>query len=546
MIYGYINRHLPNTTMAKFTDITNHWAQAVIEQLADQKILTGYLNGQFKPDAPVNRAEFAAMLSRAFPHHRPIQKAIAFRDVPPSYWAYGVIQSAYTSGFMGGYPQQRFQPTDPITRLQALIALANGLNYKPQQPVELTLNETFNDADTIPEYARSPIAAAAERGLVVNYPHVKQLRPGAIATRAEIAAILAQARSQPNFPSAVPHQYIAQVTLKPPVALTGELRGLWLTELSHLSAETIKTFASLHLNTFYPSIWHQGQTPYPSPVLQRFTNNNPSEDFLAELIPAATRNRISIIPWFQDGWQIPAHSPIIAQRPHWITTRQDGSSIFEANGQSQMWLNPFHPQVQQFILDLIVEVVSRYDIAGIQLDQSFILPVEWGYDRFTTQLYQRDHQGQSPSKNPQDEEWVQWRSHRLTSFLQRLALVVKDYKPYCILSFVSHFPTQKTLQNWSLWQREKLIEEMIVFPGDLDHPQIQLAHYEMPVGLRIGITPETSFDQIRAEVVRGRDRALAGIAFYNDHSLLAAIAQTDTQPALQSLFPEMVERPQKL
>ena len=53
----------PAFAEAKFKDVNDHWAQACIDELAEKKIISGYYeDGTFRPDRPVSRAEFAAMV----------------------------------------------------------------------------------------------------------------------------------------------------------------------------------------------------------------------------------------------------------------------------------------------------------------------------------------------------------------------------------------------------------------------------------------------------------------------------------------------------
>nr|DAH38429.1 MAG TPA: Cell wall hydrolase autolysin [Caudoviricetes sp.] len=63
---GYQLKKKEESTMAGFKDTTGHWAQAQIEQLAKLGILGGYPDGTFKPDAPITRAEVAAVVSRLY------------------------------------------------------------------------------------------------------------------------------------------------------------------------------------------------------------------------------------------------------------------------------------------------------------------------------------------------------------------------------------------------------------------------------------------------------------------------------------------------
>jgi hypothetical protein len=93
---------------------------------------------------------------------------------------------------MSGYPGNVFQPEQQIPRVQALVALANGLTFSPSGSVNEVLR-VFRDANQIPDYGRSPVAAATERKMVVNYPNVDTLRPQGNATRADVAAFVYQA-----------------------------------------------------------------------------------------------------------------------------------------------------------------------------------------------------------------------------------------------------------------------------------------------------------------------------------------------------------------
>ena len=114
-----------------FPDIQTHWAQRYIEPLARLGIVVGYPeNGQFKPDNLVTRAEFAAIINRAFTPsaERPANN---FVDVPVEFWGYSAIQKAYQGGFLEGYPDGKFQPSQNIPRVEVLVSLASGLKIQP-------------------------------------------------------------------------------------------------------------------------------------------------------------------------------------------------------------------------------------------------------------------------------------------------------------------------------------------------------------------------------------------------------------------------------
>ncbi|MBW4559980.1 MAG: S-layer homology domain-containing protein [Mojavia pulchra JT2-VF2] len=212
----------PSLAQTTFSDVSsNYWAAQFIQQLSQRGVIAGFPDGSFRPEEPVTRAQFAAMVNKAF-QKAPQRQAINFIDVPSNYWASSAIQQAYTIGFLSGYPGNRFEPNQAIPRQQVLVSLANGLEYTPNRNVESTL-QYFNDAANIASYARSPIAAATEKQIVVNYPNVNFLNPTTTATRAQVAAFIYQALVSANQASAINSPYIVAVqptTPTTPVAVT--------------------------------------------------------------------------------------------------------------------------------------------------------------------------------------------------------------------------------------------------------------------------------------------------------------------------------------
>lgn len=193
-----------------FLDLENHWASDCIEKLREKQILTGYPDNTFRPEEPVTRAEYATLLKRAFPNVDRVRESTNFRDVSASDWAREAIADSYQTGFLTGYPGQIFQPRETLQRVQALVALARGLKYSPTEAIATIINSAFTDAHEIPEYARSSLAAAMQKRLVVNYPDVQLFKPMDVASRADIAAFLCQALVEPGELSGVPQQYVAQ------------------------------------------------------------------------------------------------------------------------------------------------------------------------------------------------------------------------------------------------------------------------------------------------------------------------------------------------
>ncbi len=198
---------LPGGAVA-FKDVpAGYWAKTYIEALASKNIIAGFPDGSFKPNEPVTRAQFAAIVTKAFQPQAKTQ-GTQFTDVKSNFWAYEAIQSASKGGFVSGYPDRTFKPAQQIQRVQALVSLANGLGLNADNQNVLSI---YSDASQIPNYATSSVAAATARHLVVNYPTVKQLNPTREATRADVAAFVYQAMVNAGRAQVIPSPYLVKV-----------------------------------------------------------------------------------------------------------------------------------------------------------------------------------------------------------------------------------------------------------------------------------------------------------------------------------------------
>lgn len=198
-----------------FSDVSSsYWAASFIQELAQRDVIAGFPDGTFRPNDPVTRAQFAAMVRKAFNKNK-IRNAVNFVDLSSTYWAYSAIREAYEMGFLSGYPGNVFRPTQNIPREQVLVSLANGLNYTASSSVATDL-QVYNDASSISSYARNSIAAATEKSIVVNYPTLQTLNPTRNATRAEVAAFIYQALVSSGQVAAINSPYIVSLQDTPP------------------------------------------------------------------------------------------------------------------------------------------------------------------------------------------------------------------------------------------------------------------------------------------------------------------------------------------
>ncbi|MEL6555535.1 MAG: S-layer homology domain-containing protein [Cyanobacteria bacterium J06621_11] len=207
---------MPAAAQSRFIDVnSSYWASQYVQALTDASIISGFPDSTFRPDEQMTRAQFASIVSGAFPMPT-IREPVVFTDVPADHWAAGAISAAYAKGFLSGYPDGTFGLDQPITRLEVLLSLTSGLGIETSEANGDALN-AFADRGEIPDWAVAAIATATDNQLVVNYPDVQQLNPQRNATRAEIAAIAYQALVNSGQAAAISSEYVPNTVAAQPV-----------------------------------------------------------------------------------------------------------------------------------------------------------------------------------------------------------------------------------------------------------------------------------------------------------------------------------------
>ncbi|MFO7030460.1 hypothetical protein B9T07_10555 [Limnospira fusiformis CCALA 023] len=359
-----------------------------------------------------------------------------------------------------------------------------------------------------------------------------------------------------------------------PARSVTEIRGVWLTNVdSNILFSTtgltqaLDRLRNLNFNTIYPTVWQGGYTLYPSRVAEEAfgISRDPhpglqKRDMLSEVVREGHKRELKVIPWFEFGFMAPIDSELAKLHPNWLTQTQDGSFTKPGGNPEWVWLNPFHPEVQQFILNLVTEIVKNYDIDGIQFDDHFGLPAELGYDPFTVKLFKEQHQGQSPPDNPLDTYWVRWRADQLNKFMEKVFYGVKAIQEDCLISLSPnplHFALPAYLQDWFTWERKGWIEELVpqIYRSDMSHfirelerAEIELAKNHIPVAIGIlsGLKNRPTATNILEEQVKNvRDRHFAGVCFFFYESLWnwAEDSPEERENRLKKLFSHEFNRP---
>ena len=270
-------------------------------------------------------------------------------------------------------------------------------------------------------------------------------------------------------------------------------KGIWLTNVvsdAMFSRKNIEEAVSLcsqyGFNTIYVVVWNRGYTLYPSALMEQqfgipIDPKHQGRDPLQETIEAARRHDMKVMAWFEFGfsssYQEEDGGHILRKYPHWAA-RDSLNQIVSKNG--FQWMNAFDPEVQDFLLSLLKEVVETYDLDGIQGDDRLpALPSSAGYDSLTISSYQSEHQVNLPPKNIFDPNWVNWRANQLNQFMKKMYHELKAINPNLIISSApSIYPWSKEqyLQDWPSWINNGWVDEVCpqIYRRDFQKYQLEL------------------------------------------------------------------------
>lgn len=169
-----------------FVDVPReHWAWTPIQVMAKRGIITGYLDGTFKPNAPIQRQHVALILTRAL-EFTPQREAKVFNDIPDTHPYFEAITKVQQAGIFSS-DKGNFNPTANMTRAQMAKVLVSAFNLTSFK------NLTFKDVPAS-HWAYNDIAILAANGITTgDHGYFKPQEP---VTRAQFAAFLYRALQQ--------------------------------------------------------------------------------------------------------------------------------------------------------------------------------------------------------------------------------------------------------------------------------------------------------------------------------------------------------------
>lgn len=268
-----------------------------------------------------------------------------------------------------------------------------------------------------------------------------------------------------------------------------EFRGAWI-RLADKTPEqlrnTIKRMADAGFNAILPESIYNGYAIYPDahkllPQLPQFTGWDPMR-VMEEECP---KYGMQLIPWCEMFFVGGAQSPVVKQKPEWIGMFRHGSpaAVLEPGFH---YLCPSRPEVHKFLLEALDNLATRYTIDGIQLDYirySMSEPWENGmcYCDYCHAKAQNeldiDIKEITPENKNEWQKWNHYRENNITTFVENCTNYFKKNYPKISLSADvvpdSDLSLKKKFQNWKLWVKTGLIDNVFIMSYSPDNRTIE-------------------------------------------------------------------------
>ncbi|WP_017298768.1 glycoside hydrolase family 10 protein, partial [Nodosilinea nodulosa] len=185
--------------------------------------------------------------------------------------------------------------------------------------------------------------------------------------------------------------------------------------------------------------------------------------------------------------------PVLSRHPDWAAYDNSGSPI--PRGQDKPFLDPANPEVRSYLTRLMTEIVTDYDVDGLQLDY-IRYPFQdpganrtYGYGEVARWRFQSisgvDPMTLSPrpsgelDRNQQIQQQVLWdrwtgfRVQQVTSFVETISSTLRRHRPDLILSAAvfpigEHDRLQRIQQDWGAWARAGYLDWIVLmsYAGD--------------------------------------------------------------------------------
>lgn len=359
-----------------------------------------------------------------------------------------------------------------------------------------TFNKTITVYTTSDSYIFEAEAKISEAKSMINYyqENFRNYNQNLASNHIQIAENYLKIAGNEKQNSSILKQYTQEAIDEANMAIKtslpyieNELKGVWLRPTETTEDQIISTLDKLKAdgfnNVFLETYFH-GKTIFPSQIMNKYGFNIQNENFigidpLAIWIKEAHKRNIKVHIWFQSfyvGNKPPQYNPtsILAVQPDWGNKTKKFADIpgatKSASEHNGYFLDPANPEVQEFLKELIKEIITTYKPDGINLDYIRYPNANAGNDQNAwgfTEYARNDFKilyGVDPIELTTSDvlwyDWNQYRRNNVTNFVRKIGELGKEYNTYISTvifpDLASALATKQ--QDWRNWSINRYID----------------------------------------------------------------------------------------
>lgn len=284
-----------------------------------------------------------------------------------------------------------------------------------------------------------------------------------------------------------------------------EIRAVWLDRGTIVAARSeqglvavFDRLAAAGINTIFFETLNAGYTIYPSQVAPQQNPLIVGWDPLQSAVKLAHERGMELHAWIWVfatgnkrhntliGQQSSYPGPVLSAHPDWANIDNKGRRQHINDG--KFYLDPANKEARSYLLGIVNEIASRYQVDGLQLDyirypfQDDNAGFTYGYGVAARQQFQQltgtDPVKISPSDGNLWRQWVEFKTNQINTFVSEVSQLLRRNYPRTILS-VAVFPhpesqrIYKIQQNWEVWARQGIVDLIVPMTYALDTNRLQ-------------------------------------------------------------------------
>lgn len=351
-----------------------------------------------------------------------------------------------------------------------------------------------------------------------------------------------------------------------------EIRGMWVVRDALGSPGSIDHVLwmadTLGINTLFVQVNGRAEAYYRSDLVPPAPGLPEGFDPLQYVLEGAKARGIEVHAWvnaFTAGMLI--HRPaspdhVLHRHPDWVLYHRSNRSLLEFGpevadlGVPAIMLDPGVPEVRDYVVAVVEDIVLRYPVDGIHLDYLRYPSTDFGYHPRARALFEElvgvdplwlndEHvdvlrEGWGDHVVAQVEEaWREWRRRQVTDVLRRVYHMVNETAPWVKVSVAVHPGAERAkrlvLQDWAAWLQEGIVDAVVpmVYTAEGDAVGSHLRQAALLAGdrhvygglgvYRLGNRP----DALRGVVAQARAAGVQGIVLFSYNYLRQDAAMVD-------------------